>query len=158
MSTSQETSPVVLLFPFCYLAALYAAVHFGDRMLDMSYEASWERMPDAAGKLKALLYIYPAVSIPLSIAVLAAMQQSAKAGGRGALFLIGAAACAAGNLMSFQGLKMLVGWKTVSEWSALLNTQKLNLLTSVIAPVAAFVVAYLIVFGVFRLKAWLKPE
>ncbi len=158
MSTSQETSPVVLLFPVFYLAALYSAVHFGDWMLDMSYEASWQRIPDAAAKLKALLYIYPAVSIPLSIAVLAAMQQSAKVGGKGALFLIGAAACAAGNLMSFQGLKMLVGWGTVSQWSALLNTHKLNLLTSVIAPVAAFVAAYLTLFCVFGLKAWLKPE
>lgn len=158
MSTSQETSRVTLLFPVFYIAGLYAAVHFGDGMLDTSYEASWQAMPESARQLKILLYSYPAVSIPLSVVALAAMRQSGGGGGRELPFLTVAAACAAGNLMSFQGLKMVFGWTMVSEWSALLGSHRLNLLTSLIAPVIAFTGAYVIVFGAFRLRSWLMPQ
>ena len=159
MRSQASAPPLELLLVVAYAIGLYSAVLLGDVMLAMSWEESWDKLPEHAENLRRLVYFYPAASLPLSMMVLAALAQQDQARpSRGSVFVNGLLACGAGNVLAFQAGKFLVGWTIAGEWAGHLNSYRLNILTAVVAPAVAYVAACVIALAIQALMGWVKPE
>jgi hypothetical protein len=156
MAPESRGSSFGCLVVIAYVALLYAAVLLGDRMLAMSYAEAEQLMGEHADRVRRLRLFYPAASLVPSMFLLAAFaQQNPGSTTRSRIFLNGLMACAGGNLLAFQSGKWVVGNAIASEWAAHLDSYRLNLLTTFVAPGAAWIGACLLVF---LLKPHLKPE